>query len=283
VLSAVLAERYGVETVSFHLGPCASTIDVRGGALALDQIERDANAELFANRPVTVSYEDEAAGLRKQSAREGTLRIVTLEGLDRSACGGTHVRSTGEVGLILLRKTEKVRDTSRIEFLCGQRALARAHADFEALRRVSRVFSSTIDDAPALVKTQHQRLVELEKAHARLSAELAAGRGRQSYAGAAAVGEFRWLIRRFPKLNDEARAEAQGFTGAGPGVFAAIGSDPASLLIASSAPVHAGKLLQAVLARAGGRGGGSAQMAQGSVANADALEDLIRVELTPAV
>ena len=70
---------------------------------------------------MSVAFEDASAveGLRKASERSGTLRIVSIENLDRSACGGTHVRTTGEIGAILLRSTEKIRGNVRLEFLCG--------------------------------------------------------------------------------------------------------------------------------------------------------------------
>ena len=92
------------------------------------------------NRSVVIEFQEaaEAQELRKPSEREGTLRIVSIEGLDRSACGGTHVRLTGEIGPILVRKLEKVRQAVRVEFLCGARAVGRARADCDALVNESR-------------------------------------------------------------------------------------------------------------------------------------------------
>jgi alanyl-tRNA synthetase len=116
LLSAVFAEHFGLHTVSFHLGSESSTIDLQTAAVGdgiVQETERRANAIVFENRPVTVEFQDaaEVQGLRKASGREGELRIVVIEGLDRSACGGTHVRATGEIGPILIRKLEKVRQT----------------------------------------------------------------------------------------------------------------------------------------------------------------------------
>ena len=161
LLSAVMAERFGMPTVSFHLGDQISTIDVKPKGLTperLAEVERWANQEIAANRPVAVAYEEAgaASGLRKESDRAGTLRIVSIEGLDRSACGGTHVRATGEIGMLLLGKTEKVRDTIRIEFVCGGRALRRARRDYDALAQVARLFSCTLDDVPGAVAALHQ-------------------------------------------------------------------------------------------------------------------------------
>src|ERR1039457_5957879 len=105
LLSAVFEELLGLHTVSFHLGAESCTIDLEGGALDAKRparAERRANQLVSENRPVTVVYEDaaQAEGLRKPSGREGALRIVSIDGLDRSACGGTHVRSNGALGVI---------------------------------------------------------------------------------------------------------------------------------------------------------------------------------------
>jgi len=119
LLSAVFDELFGLHTVSFHLGAESATIDLEGGpvdARTLLEAEQRANRIVFENRPLDVRFEDanKAQGLRKASEREGTLRIVSIDGLDRSACGGTHVRGTGEIGVILLRKVEKIRQSARV-------------------------------------------------------------------------------------------------------------------------------------------------------------------------
>jgi len=76
-----------------------------------------ANQAVCENRPVTLSFADNSQdlGLRKASERAGVLRLVDIAGLDRSACGGTHVRSSGEIGPVLIRKLDKVRNTVRVE------------------------------------------------------------------------------------------------------------------------------------------------------------------------
>src|SRR5581483_3330836 len=131
LLSAVLEEQFGLHTVSFHLSSESATIDLEGGAAenrTMEEAERRANEIICENRPVRIEFQHaaEVQGLRKASDREGTLRIISIEGLDRSACGGTHVRATGEIGAILIRKLEKVRQSTRVEFLCGGRAIRRA-------------------------------------------------------------------------------------------------------------------------------------------------------------
>jgi alanyl-tRNA synthetase len=142
LLSAVFQELLGCATLSVHFGDQSSTLDLDAALLGpadLEAVERRANAAVFEDREVAVAVEDasDAAGLRKASARSGALRIVSIAGLDRSACGGTHVRRTGEIGPILLRRLERVRKNVRLEFVCGERATRRARADFASLSRAS--------------------------------------------------------------------------------------------------------------------------------------------------
>src|SRR6516162_6625472 len=156
LLSAIFAEQFGLYTLSFHLGTESATIDLEADAVEraiIREAERRANEIVCENRSVAVEFEQaaEAQGLRKPSEREGTLRIVSIEGLDRSACGGTHVRLTGEIGAILVRKLEKVRQAMRVEFLCGARAVGRARADCDVLAKVAQLFSAPLDDTPRLV------------------------------------------------------------------------------------------------------------------------------------
>src|SRR5438034_3396828 len=152
LLSAVMLDLFGMATRSVHFGASSSTLDLDASSLSADQVsaaELRANQVVFENRPVNVLFADSAEdlGLRKASDRAGVLRVITIEGLDRSACGGTHVRATGEIGPVLIRKLDKVRSAVRVEFLCGLRALRRARAAFEALSKIAQVFSATLDDS----------------------------------------------------------------------------------------------------------------------------------------
>jgi len=282
LLSAVLVELFHAPTVSFHLGTETCTIDV-AGALEPEQlreVERRANEIVFENRPVTISFQDssEDLGLRKPTEREGLVRIISIDNLDRSACGGTHVRATGEIGPILLRKLDRIRGNLRIEFLCGGRAVARARADFDALSHIARAFSSPLDETPALVDGQRDKLQESDRTRRRLSTELAQASGRTLY-GATTPGPdgIRRTLRKLEtSLTDELRAEAQAFTAAGRAIFVALAQTPPAILLASSADsgVNSGEVLKWLLGPQGGRGGGNATLAQGSLPSATALQEL---------
>jgi alanyl-tRNA synthetase len=283
LLSAVFEELFELHTVSFHLGAESSTIDLEGGALDARRLlaaELRANELIYENRPMDVRFEDAkvAQGLRKASEREGTLRIVSIEGLDRSACGGTHVRGTGEIGAILLRRLEKIRQSVRVEFVCGARAVRRARADFEALTKVSQVFSAALDDVPSMVAVQVEAAKAGEKARRKVELELAAYQGRELYQNTAPGPDgVRRVTQRLEHGNlEDLRAVAQNFTAQPMSVFLATLNDPPSVLLAASADsgVDAGKVLKAALTGAGGRGGGNARIAQGSVPDTAALDAL---------
>jgi alanyl-tRNA synthetase len=285
LLSAVFQELFALKTAGFHLGAESATIDLEGGPVdsrIAQEAEGRANQIVFENRSVRVDFQHaaEAQDLRKPSEREGTLRIVSIEDFDRSACGGTHVRSTGEIGPVLVRKLDKVRQTTRVEFLCGGRAICRARADYEALYKTAQLFRAQLDEVPTLVAAQLEAANTSEKLRRKLEIDLAAYQGRELYETTAPGPDgTRRVSRRVEHGSlEELRSLAQSFTGQPKAMFVAALADPPSVLLAVSADagIDAGKLLKAALAEGGGRGGGTARMAQGSVAGAALLDDVVR-------
>ena len=279
LLSAVLIELYDITTVSFHLSADSSTIDISSPTLDSKRVEKmeERCAEIIAEaRPIRITYEDSSAdlGLRKASARTGTLRIVSIDGLDKSGCGGTHVRSTAELGPILIRKIDKIRGNARVEFVCGLRALRRARNDFRTLSEISRLVSVPIEETPALVAAQVERAKSFEKTAQRLAAELAQREGRELYSTTAPGPDgIRRVTQRGP-IDDAMRARAQAFVAGSKAVFLALCTDPPSILLAASpdSGVHAGERVKAAVTAAGGRGGGNQGLGQGSVPSAASLE-----------
>jgi alanyl-tRNA synthetase len=175
LLSAVFLRELAAPTVSFHLGADNVTIDLAGlTQLSEDQIahiETEANRILFEDRPLTPRWhtrQDAEAmlargDLRKLPDRPGPLRIVEMAGIEFNACGGTHVASTGAIGSIQLRRTEKVKQGLRIEFACGLRAVRSARADFTTLRQAA----TTLSVAPTDVPDRILRLLEERKTAAK--------------------------------------------------------------------------------------------------------------------
>ncbi len=275
LLSAVLEELFKIPTVSFHLGAEVCTIDVTAPAITSVQIEKTEArcAEIVGEaRPLAITFEDAAAdlGLRKESQRTGTLRIVDIQGIDRSACGGTHVRTTAEIGPILIRKTEKIRGNTRLEFVCGLRALRYARADFRTLQELSRQLSAPASETSGLVSAHLERIKTLEKTNQRMASELALREGREQWA--ATVPDPQGLRRAVERvepgaIDDAIRTRAQAFVAQGRAVFLAVSKNPPSLLLAASADsgIHAGDRVKSAVTAAGGRGGGNQTLAQGSL------------------
>ena len=144
LLSAMFQERFGLPTVSFHLGTEICTIDLRGPEPTeeiLEGAERASNQIIFEDRPVNVRYgtADQLSqlGVRKEVERAGILRAIEIEAADLQPCGGTHVKRTGQIGTLLVRRCTKVRQDWRVEFLCGGRAERAARHDFMCLRRAA--------------------------------------------------------------------------------------------------------------------------------------------------
>jgi alanyl-tRNA synthetase len=156
LLSAAFIELFNFQTVSFHLGKEISTIDLATPTIVPRQIEaaeRRTNEIIFEDRAVIIRFgtaqELAESGIRKKVDRAGILRAIVVEDFDRQPCGGTHLASTGQAGLILLRKLERTREHSRIEFLAGYRALAAARADFATLTQAATLLSRALADVPA--------------------------------------------------------------------------------------------------------------------------------------
>lgn len=272
LISAVFADTFGFQTISVHFGDDMSTLDLDAQVVEPHQVreaEERANALIGENHAVLVSFEEAATakGLRKPSDRDGTLRIVSIDGVDRSACGGTHVRSTAEIGVLLLRRQERVRKNTRIEFACGRRAARRARADFDALLGIATAMSASVDELPTLVASQLQQLKEAEQSRRRLDNEIAEFRAREHHAATPpdAAG-----VRRYAKVVttgtlDDWRSFAIAMSTLPQAVCVIAINESRNVLVSASedSGVDAGALVKRVTAAQGGRGGGSPRLAQG--------------------
>ncbi len=193
LLSAMFQERFGLPTVSFHLGSEVCTIDLRGPEPSEDVLcgaQRVANAIIFEDRPVNVRYgtADQLAerGVRKEVEREGILRAIEIEAADLQPCGGTHVKSTGQIGLVLVRRCAKIRQDWRVEFVCGGRAERSATRDFQLLRTMGERLSCAPEEAPAAIeKTSAEREATYKNLRTALQ-QLAEARANLMSAGAVA-------------------------------------------------------------------------------------------------
>ncbi len=280
LLSAVLEDVFGWPTVSVHLGTDGCSLDVEADHISTESLreaERIANVHVLENRPVTIGFEDAATvrGLRKPSERDGLLRIVTIEGLDINACGGTHVARTGEIGAILLRRTERTRGTMRVEFRCGLRAVARARHDMELLLETAGHLSAGAEDVPSLVQALADDRRALEKVNAQLTEQLVAHEARALHASTQPDARGRRVIvaARTDVPVKTLQGLAQQVVACGGAVYLATSTEPPAVLLAASedAGLDCGTTLRTALQAVGGRGGGTPRLAQGSAPTADAV------------
>jgi alanyl-tRNA synthetase len=291
VLSAAFIELYQMPTVSFHMGKSDDycSIDLALQAVSPEQVaaaEKRANQIVFENRPVRVRYvtraEAEKLGLRKlPPAERDELRLIEVANFDLTACGGTHVGSSGQIGSILLRKTEKVRQETRVEFVCGGRAVRMARRDYSALSEAAALFSAKLWDVPDQIRKSVEESKLLRKQKDNALDELAETMALADLHSQPETNGKKIVMRVFSDRDiGFAKLFAQKVTRTATPAIALVAStvDPPGLVFAqTSSPIPAsppgtrgsaadmGALLKQVLSTVGGRGGGSRDFAQGGV------------------
>lgn len=208
LLSAMFHERFGLPTVSFHLGSEICTIDLRGPEPTepiLEGAQRAANACIFEDRPVTVRYgtaeQLQQIGVRKEVHRKGLLRAIEIASADLQPCGGTHVKSTGQIGMILLRRCTKIRQDWRVEFVCGGRAECFATEDYRCLLRVSDHLNCAPNDLLATVEKSAAERATHFKTLKGMVQELAEAQAALMVAAAPPGSEgLRLIVKRFTQI-----------------------------------------------------------------------------------
>jgi len=264
VLSQCFVEVLGGETRSFHLGDGVSTLEIGIGEISeenLDKVETRANEVVFSDREVrTYFVPPERIGsvpLRKPPKKEGTIRVVEVDGFDYSACGGTHCRRTGEIGLIKIIRWDKIRNNLRFEFLCGRRAWRDYSDKNRSLQEISRKFSVHEKDAAATVEKTIQETRQSRKRLKQLQETLAGFE-----AGEMIGKEPGPLVRRVwtDRTAEEVKLLALHIVRRAERavLFAARGEERDHFIFASSGkmPLDLRGLVPLVLERAKGKGGG---------------------------
>jgi alanyl-tRNA synthetase len=274
VLSQTFIEVADAETLSFHLGEAVVTIDVAHpgpGPDLLARVEDRANEVLWEDHPVVTHRVTRADlgrfPLRKQPVVEGTIRIVEVEGFDWSPCGGTHVARTGQVGAIALLGAERYKGGTRIEFVCGGRALRRHRERGRLLRTLGLAFTAGEPDLPAAVERLKGERARLERRLKGLLKE-ALERESETLAGEAVSGaRGPVLVRHFPdREGGEVGTLAALIAGRGAVALLFSGSEsPRAHFSAPAGTIPVGRLLGEVCRRHGGKGGGRPESAQGAV------------------
>jgi len=283
VLSAAFIRLFNMPTVSFHMADDYCSIDLQiddldTPSLTQDQIEsaeRLANEIVLENRPVEIRYvtRDEAVrlGLRKiPPAERDQLRLIDIRDFDLTACGGTHVANTGQIAGLLLRKSEKVRQGWRVEFVAGQRAVAAARRDFTALTETAALFSSHIYDVPQQARKSLDEIKSLRKQREQSQEDLATAQAAVLLAETPEVNGRKIIVRNFSDRDlAYVKLLAQKLTRLSPMAIALLATDSPqpALVFAQSAgqPHDMAMLLKQTVIPLGGRGGGSKDLAQGGL------------------
>lgn len=279
VLSAAFDRLFRVRTVSFHLGAESSTIDLAREMTSreLTAAEDEANRVVWSNRSVSVRFvsAEEAASLplRKEPVRGGRLRLIDIEGFDLSACGGTHVARTGEIGVIAVTSWERFKGGQRLEFHCGRRALGRLRLLRDATEASAKFLSVTAAELPGAIEHLQSEAKGQRRALSALHADLARYRAAELAVAAESTPRGRLAIAAVDADAGTLKALAAAIVSRD-GFIAVLASTarPALVVVARSAGV--GVASQDVLARLtakfGGRGGGKPDLAQGGGLDAPA-------------
>jgi alanyl-tRNA synthetase len=221
--------------------------------------------------------------LRRESTRSGPLRIVEVDDFDVSACGGTHVARTGEIGMVATIATEKVRGGTRLSFLCGARVLRGFRERRERLAEAARVLGVSPLDIVARVDGMQREAREAERTIKAMRDELAGFRASAWRASAETIGPHRVVLRASTMAATELKALAQAVVAESGLVAVLIGSGtPVPVVVARSAGVEfdAGAFVKNATGSLGGRGGGRPDLAQGGVsASAEEIEAFVRRRL----
>lgn len=272
ILSQACVRALAAQTRAVHLGDEVSTLDLERPELnseSVASVEDLANQIVFEDRPVLVHEVEEAdlvsLQLRRPPKKHGRIRVVEVEDFDRSACGGTHVRRTGEVGPIKIRRWERFKGGTRVEFCCGWRALRDYRwknaltlelasqltvKDAEVISAVSRLAGQLRDRDRVLADIQ-ERLVDLD--------------ARQRLAQSS--GPPHLVVAVVPEWTTAMVTALAGRLAKTEATVAVLGTSEGHLVIARSADLDldAAALLTQVVQHHGGRGGGRPAYAQGSV------------------
>ncbi|WP_333637822.1 alanyl-tRNA editing protein [Tissierella praeacuta] len=204
LLSAAFYKLYNGETVGFHIGKDYVYIDITLPDLSEDDSEK---VEIYTNRIIFSNFEIKSyyiekndinkLPIRKQPTVNSNIRIVEIDNIDFSPCAGTHLRNTGEIGLIKIRKWEKYKGNIRIEFVCGNRALFDYRWKSKMIKDISLLLSSKDTDVLEKVKILYNQKEDLEKNNRSIQEELLRYKGEDLLKNAIKIDGISFVTKIF--------------------------------------------------------------------------------------
>jgi alanyl-tRNA synthetase len=284
VLSQAFIGAAQAATLSFHLGQETSTIDVdlaQAEPAVLAEAEDIATRIVFEDRPVHILNvtrgELGALGVRKESQREGLIRVIDIDGFDRSPCGGTHVRRSGEIGLILILGSERYKGGTRVEFVCGGRALRAFRKDHDTLREMGRLLSAHPHELPRLTEKILAERAELLRERKHLEDQILELEAQELVQGADKTSGVAAVCRRYSDRKIESLKVLAQKAASFPGTLAILFAvqESAQVVVARSTdvPGDCGAAIRQLTGKSGGRGGGKPELAQAGGIALPAVED----------
>jgi alanyl-tRNA synthetase len=283
ILSQCFVEVVDGETKSFHLGDQVSTLEIGIGTISdadLEKVESRANEVVFEDREIRTYFVEadrvETVPLRRPPKKEGTIRVVEVTGFDFSACGGTHCRRTGEIGLIKIIRWDKIRNNLRFEFLCGRRAWQDYLAKNRSVLEISQKFSVHERDAAQAVEKALQEARQTRKKMKQLQETLAGFEAR-----AAVEKESGWLVKKVwtDKTAEEAKLLALNIIRLAERtvLFAVRGGERDHFIFACAQkmPLNMRDLVPIAIERSKGKGGGGPSLVEIVVEKGSDLEGIL--------
>jgi alanyl-tRNA synthetase len=285
ILSAAFHKLFQAETSSFHLGEEFCSIELNRPQLSEPQVrqaEQLANEIIFRAEPVTAFFVDAARAaeypLRKQSDLAESLRIIQISDFDLSPCSGTHVRNTGEVGMVFVYGHEKLSQSLKITFLCGSRINSRYKKDLSILKDLSRNLTTSFDLLPDSIGKLQTQLKDLRKENNRFHEERLKLEAASLYQESKDWNGFRLLVRLMNRPYQDLRFLAQKISEkeSALGALISISDQRAVFFKNSEVTFDLKPVFQQFLVSTGAKGGGPPHFLEaGGIKEPSQLENLL--------
>jgi alanyl-tRNA synthetase len=289
LLSAACEQQFDARTVAVHLGSEICTVDLAHPGFTPEQIaviEDATNQMIWANAPIHARFvtpeELRALPLRKPPQTYQRIRIVSVGDFDHSPCGGTHPRSTGEVGSVLIRRWERYKNGVRLEFVCGGRALRDYRWKNALLQSLAAELSVGLPDLSTAVARLRAVEQTQRKALERAEELLLDYEAQELIAAAPLIAGVPVIVRAFDdRTLESVRSLARRLVERGGVALLGLRSDKAQLVFSRPVGVDAdmGALLKSAAALLNGRGGGKPDSAQGGGPEHERLDDALQTAL----
>lgn len=274
ILSACFYKLWKGETSSFHISKDSSTIEIdiqSFDAAMAEELEKMVNSYIYMNLPITAELVDKeklrSLPLRKQPQVNSDIRIISILDCDCTPCGGTHVKNTGEIGIIKIKRWDKLKGSYKFEFVCGERALQDYIRKNELVNKLSTHFSSPDTEVENAFVRFTEDYKGLQKQISGLREELVGYHVQELLQQATQIGELKVVSKVFYNKDfNDVKLMAQAIAAMPSHIALLASSNAAHQLVfacAADVPINMNNLLKSTLPTINGKGGGSARSAQG--------------------